>query len=364
MPTARTGRDIRQNPVYWKNSLRSAAEQLRAFGVASSKIAEMLDEPHRLAEDSSWWEQQSDGLAAFSSPDQFTRYRLPLEFEPRVVVDRQFSVKQLLPVLEGDGKFYILAVSQNEVRLVEATRHSASELDRRGLPENLRDALDIDEYVASLQHHSTERGSLGREWGMFHGHGGSDRDVEKKDEIVEYFRLINKAIEDFLREERAPLVFAGVEHLFPIFQETCSYSRLVDKPVAGNPEPSSAGDLQQKAWPLVALLFSSDRAAALERYGAALPRKLAGCELQKVLQAARDGRVDTLFVARGAEVWGEIDDTPAELRITQTEQGPEAKDLADYAVLHALLTGATVYTVEPEEMPSHAPLAALFRYPV
>jgi hypothetical protein len=363
MPTVRRGRDIRQNPLQWKNALKSADEQLHEFGLAGSRINRILDAPRRLADDHLWWENQSDGLAAFIGPDRFEHFRLPLELEPRVVVGSDFCVRPLLPVLQGDGQFYILAVSQNRVRLLRATRYSVAELDPQGLPKNLRDALNIDEYFASLQHHSTERGRLGRQWGTFHGHGGSDMDVEKRDEIIEYFRIINKSLEDFFREERRPLVFAGVDYLFPMFQEASSYSRLVEPPITGNPDESSAADLQQRAWSIVEPLFSADRSAALDRYGAALPEKMASSDLSTVLQAARDGRVDVLFVAQGAEIWGELDDTPSAVRITRIERTPQARDLTNYAVLKALLTDVTIYTVEPDRMPSRAALAAIFRYP-
>jgi hypothetical protein len=110
-------------------------------------------------------------------------------------------------------------------------------------------------------------------------------------------------------------------------------------------------------------IFDVDRTAALDRYGAALGQGLAASNLQSVLQAARDGRVDVLLVARGADVWGHIEDTPAELRIERTDSSADATDLSNYAVVRSLLAGATVYTIEPERMPSRAALASIFRYP-
>ena len=41
---------------------------------------------------------------------------------------------------------------------------------------------------------------------------------------------------------------------------------------------------------------------------------------------------------------------------------PGDEDLLDFAALHTLSNGGTVYAVEPEKVPDDAPLAAVFRY--
>jgi hypothetical protein len=41
---------------------------------------------------------------------------------------------------------------------------------------------------------------------------------------------------------------------------------------------------------------------------------------------------------------------------------PGDEDLLDLAAIQSILNGGTVYAVEPEQVPDHAPLAAVFRY--
>lgn len=71
--------------------------------------------------------------------------------------------------------------------------------------------------------------------------------------------------------------------------------------------------------------------------------------------------IDTLFVAVGVQQWGYF--TPDENQVElhqQKEIGDE--DLMDFAAIHTLLNGGTVYAVEPEAVPDNTPLAAVFRY--
>ena len=44
------------------------------------------------------------------------------------------------------------------------------------------------------------------------------------------------------------------------------------------------------------------------------------------------------------------------------EPEPDDEDMLDFAAIHTLLNGGTVYTVEPEEVPDEALAAAIFRY--
>jgi hypothetical protein len=49
-------------------------------------------------------------------------------------------VKPLLPFLASDGVFYILALSQNQLRLLAGTRHTVDEIDLENVPETLSEA--------------------------------------------------------------------------------------------------------------------------------------------------------------------------------------------------------------------------------
>jgi len=52
------------------------------------------------------------------SPEVFLYYRLPIEFQELVVVSDQFHLKPLLYLINNDGRFYLLALSQNDVRFL------------------------------------------------------------------------------------------------------------------------------------------------------------------------------------------------------------------------------------------------------
>jgi hypothetical protein len=364
MPTHRTGRETQQDPIRLKNLLGEAEKRLSDQGIGGRDIQQMLEPASRLLQDSHFWQHQSDGLAIFITSNRVRRYRLPLNFEEFVAVMDHFHIKPLLPLFTGDGQFYILALSQNEVRLLNGTRYSVSEVDIGQVGGSLAEAIPSVNHQLSLQIHAS--GSTGRASGSgsvtFHGQGGGSDESAKK-ELLRYFRLVADGLKEFLQENRAPLVLAGVEYLLPIYKEANTYPTLIDTVIKGNPDLLSADELHKSAWEIIRPLFQAAQEEAFAQY-----QQLAGQAservadtLEKIVPAAYHGQVETLFVAAGEQQWGILNLVTNEIEFhDQMETGDES--LLDLAIVHTYLKGGTVYTVEPEMVPGGTPAAAVLRY--
>ena len=95
-------------------------------------------------------------------------------------------------------------------------------------------------------------------------------------------------------------------------------------------------------------------------------RQLAGTgqtttDVKEAVSAAHHGRVDVLFVAVDAQVWGHFEPEKGSVTVGESLE-PDSEDLIDLAAIQSLIKGGTVYAVAPEEVPDQAPLAAVFRY--
>jgi hypothetical protein len=84
-------------------------------------------------------------------------------------------------------------------------------------------------------------------------------------------------------------------------------------------------------------------------------------DVKEAVLAAHHGRVDVLFVALGVQVWGNFDPSTNTVHVHQAPE-PGDEDLLDLAAIQSILNGGTVYAVEPEQVPDHSPLVAVFRY--
>jgi len=358
MPAHRAGRETEQDPIRFKNLLRQAEERLQAEGIRSADARNFLKEPQRLLQDQSFWRHQSDGLALFCSEDIFHFFRLPIRFTELVVVAKRFHLKPLLPILTSNSTFFILAVSQNQLRLLEGTQHSFDEIELEGVPQNLAETLPESFPEKQLQFHTGTPSGSGNRPAMFHGH---DIGGDIKNRIRQWFRTIDKEVGGLLSDTQSPLVLAGVDTLFPLYKEVNTYPHLMDEGIPGNPEGMKAEDLHQQAWAIVEPVLKKELEAGVARY-----RQLAGTgktatEIVEAVPAAHHGRIEVLFVAVGVQVWGRFD---PEKGVVQVHESPDPgdEDLLDLIAIQTLLKGGTVYAVSPEEVPDQGLLAAIFRY--
>lgn len=367
MPIQRAGVEIQQNSPRLKNLKRAAENQIVESGLSEGEALEFLQPIQQIIDsddDTFWQDYNPDGLAIFVASGVCQYYRLPLNFSELVVVTDHFHLKPLLPLLIRDKTYYVLALSQQDVRLLECTRYSVRELELEDVPKSVDEALQYDETAKDGQFRiSTSKGGTNNSFqhaGSFHGQGSPDRDKYQRD-VQQYFYAVDRGLHNYLQGKQAPLVLAGVEHLFSGYREANSYQHLVEEGIAGNPELLKPKELQAQAWEIVEPLFLQEQQDAIDRYKELTGTGLISTDIKEVVPAAHYGRVDQLFVAVGVQQWGIFNATNNIIDVhSEAELGDE--DLLDSAAIQTILNGGTVYAVEPEKVPDDAKLAAVFRY--
>jgi len=360
MPTHRTGVETRQDPIRLKNLLHQAEGQLAELDIAQAVRQELLSPMEALLKDDLFWSYQADGLALYSSTGFFRSYRVPMRLEELAVVGKRFHVKPLLPLLTENGRFYVMAVSQNEVRLLQCSRFSARDIELGDdVPRSLGEALQYDDPERQLQFHTPSPTGPGRQAATFHGQGvGID---DEKANLLRYFQAIDRGLARLLHGERAPLILACVEYLMPIYAKANSYKYSLDQCVPGNPEEVSADVLRDRAWPIVEPVLARAKNEALERYGDLTGTGRTGKDVAGILPAAFQGRVEVAFLAMGAHVWGDYHPDTGSLSLSEGP-GPANEDLLDLVAVETLLHGGSVHAMEPDEMPDGGCVAAILRY--
>ena len=360
MPTNRAPVEGRQDLIRFKNMVRESEEWLIRWGLRPPEAKEYLAPLFTLMDDLGFWQYRGDGLALFYSQDIIRHFRLPMRFDELLVVANRFHLKPLIPLFTEDSSFYILALSQKEIRLIQGNRCGAWEVELEDIPASLTEYLRYDEPERQFQFRGKKPvGAGGKRYTVFFAHGvGLD---DSKDDICRYFQQIDKGLKEVLGQSRAPLMLAGVDYLVSIYRGVNSYPNLLQEGITGNPELLSPEELHARAWKLIQPRFLKAAEDAVSQY-----KQLAGTgrtsqEIAEIVPAAAQGRVEKLVVAPGVHVWGSFlpDRGSVELH---GEPVAGSEDLLDRAAIEALLNGGKVYTAEPEALPDNASAIALFRY--
>jgi hypothetical protein len=364
LPTHPYGREEQQDPIRLRNLASRAEKQLVASGMRRPEAEKLLEPIQKTLTDSDFWQHQHDGLALFLAPGFFQRYRLPFSFSELLVITSAFHIKPLLPLLSEDGQFYLLAISQNQIRLLQGSRDTVTEFDLKDIPTSLAEALRFDDPEKQLQYHTSTRSAVGdqKRGAMYHGQGtgvnGKDKD------LLRFFHQVDGGLKEVLEDTHIPLLLAGVEYLLPIYREANSYPLLLDEFIPGNPDKLSDEQLHEQAWQIIKPIFKEklDKAAAQYRM---LAGQEAGTAVQLVAQVARAayyGWIDTLFVETNAQVWGRFDPENGAI-IAHEKPTPGDRDLLDFAAEHTLINKGTVYAVAKDDVPGSSQAAAILRYP-
>lgn len=357
LPTALQFDDRKQNEIRVKNGLAVAERELEARDVPSRDIRRLLDPVRQVSVDETIWKTHDAGFAFFACAE-FTRHTgLPIAVRELTVVSSRFHVKPLFTALDRSQSFYVLALSQNAVRLFLGNRDSLSQVELGDeVPKSLMDAKGYELSDRQHQFHTVHRDENAP---IFHGHGAGEDDTGV--EITQYLAAVDDGLKAYWGTGDVPVLLAGVDSLVADFRRISGHEGLVGEQVSGNAEHLSASELHAKAWPLVRDRLEDRTGGVLERIVHGDGDMPASRQLQDVVRAASDGRVDTVFVALDRECWGRYDET--ERRITlHDDPEPGDYDLLDRAAADAFLRGGEVHAIPAERIPGPGTTIARLRY--
>lgn len=358
LPMLRT--ETHQNRIRFKNLAREARQQLLDRNMEPREVDTFLQPAQALADDEIFWDQPDNGLAVFLSPGDFRSYRLPIQVEEQVVIATNYMTAPLMPMFTNNGTFFVLALSQNEVRLFEGTRHSIKAVDMpRGAPQNLAHALRLDAPEKQVQFHSGG-GQGGGRASVFHGAGAGEED--SKERIEQFLNQLDASLKPIFRDQKAPLVLAGVEYLLPMYRKTSEYAHIMPEGIVGNPEILGPDELHAQAWPIVEPVFRREIDQVIERYHEFQGVGKSSDSIDEIASAAYTGRVACLITSVGSQVWGRVDEESGRATHHQEQRKGDDVELLNYAANWTMQNSGKVYALPQDRLPTDSPMIAVFRY--
>jgi len=263
-------------------------------------------------------------------------------------------------VLKENGRYFLLALSQRRVMLLEGSRESLVEVRVPRLPQDLPSALHVESFPPerNLQFRSQSPKGGGRR-SMWHGHAEEKEDHSRF--LVEFFHSVDRAIGPALRGERAPLVVAAVDYLHPLYAQANSYPHLLPDGVLGNPVGFGVEELHRRATTVVSAALDRELDQALVEYTENAGGPRSSEDISTIIMGAYFGRVSRLFIPRDIELWGRFEPVSLEVRIHDRKEKDDV-DLLDWTAMKTLSTDGVVHALPWGRIPGGGPMAALFRF--
>ena len=355
LSTASPNQSAKANALEWKETLRALEPKIQQNNVARELFESIWDWDGILQGQ----QPQGRSIAVWRSPDVFRITWIEEPVKSRAELGPHFYIRPLLPELTRDKTFYILALSQKNVRLLRCTPRTSEEIP---FPPHTATSYDAYMNTAKPDHMSDNRATPGPGAGSSKGvmfTTSSER--EDKDEyLAHFFRQIDRGAEEVLRGKTEPVVLAGVEYELALYRSLNSSLRLAQECVQGAPNSLKSGEMHARALDALLRCYEKKIDEALAQYN---HRVGAGASnrLKDVVTAAHDGRVLTLLVSDSLESTGVFDESTHTVKGRQTGSA-EDEDLINDAAVQTILHAGQVFVVSNGKMPNGAPLAATFRF--
>lgn len=264
-------------------------------------------------------------LVVFADRERSRFFSLPIRTEAYFGVARRFTMKPLIPLLATGGRHFVAAIGRSHIRLWEASQTSLRRLWRY---RRIR---------RSASESSGETAPSEREAG-------------------------SAAVETLFGRGQELLVVVADGSDLTDCRNNGRFQDHVSAFVRADPDRLAEDDLAQHAWRASHGVVSRRIERDTRRTGARLVGNGAVQKVADIIEAASDGRVESLFAAHGAERWGRVAPN-GRGAVVHGPPEPTDEDLIARAAVDTLMHDGRVFLVASAAVPSRngSPVAAVLR---
>jgi hypothetical protein len=353
-PTHRRFPENQQDRIRYRNLLKSLEASLREK-YPRREVRPLVERFEELARADDFWNHRTEGLVILSTPERFQLFDLQRPVKELLVVADSFHVKPILRNLQAADRFQILCLSRQEAKLYEGNRDSLDPVDLTGIPATITEALGSE----LTEPHQVVR-SLSSQISVHHG-GGQKKD-EVDNDIVRFFRIIDRAIlERHSRPSGLPLMLAALAEYHAPFREVSHNPYLMAEGLAINPDALSLEELRIMAWEKIEPLYQKRLASLIDAFRTAQARQQGSDDLVEVVRATLAGRTGVLLIEADRQIPGRIDAATGQIEPGDLSH-PGIDDVLDDLAETALRMKSEVVVVPGKLMPTTSGVAATYRY--
>lgn len=355
-PTHRHHPDNQQDPIRFKNNLRTIEESLRKK-YPTRDVRGLMEPFQALIDDRLFWNHTRDGLVILAGPGVLDVLQLQRSVPEFVDVADSFHVKPLLRYLQSADRFQVLTLTRDRAAVFEGYRYALdTEPLSANFPARREDVLPPERGERGVSVASTSAGVGSPKMIRGHDEGKEDSDTEK------FFRAVDRAVqEQFSKPSGLPLILAALPEHQALFRRVSQNAALLNEGVNGNPGALSEEELRQQVWRLLEPHYLARLERLKENFTTAQARQAGSADLADVARAAVAGRVGTLLLEAERVLPGVLDRSTGAIQPGDLAS-PEVGDMLDDLAEVVFLNRGEIVVVPADRMPTTSGLAAVYRY--
>lgn len=271
--THRTKPDYLNDGLHLKNLIKEAEERLKA-DTTKRNAQSLIDKLHKLAGEIDH-SQNIESLMLFVNDDIAEYTRLPLKVEDRVVIDETFATRDLVRAMHLETHYYILVLSQDKIRLIEA----------------MNDKM-VQEVGKPFPYENTQ---------FFSKNRPANAIASKQTNLMaEYFNQADKMLNDVRKNNPLPVLICGLEenhneYLKIADKKHSFYNVFLNKNKINDPVHA----IVEESWVLVKDYVTKKNNERKEELRRAVGENKFLSDTNEIWKAIGEGKIQTLFIEQG-----------------------------------------------------------------
>ncbi len=279
-----------------------------------------------------------ESLVLFANSEMADYTRLPLAVENRVIIDNTFATRDLVRAMHQDVSYYVLVLSRQGARLIEA--HTDK------VVRELRELFPIKNRLWTT---SKKKQSMA---------AGTDVLIE------EFFNRVDKAMNAMTAENPLPVYLATESRNFDHYMAVADNKERIAGHINQNRDDEKAHHIVSAIWPQIQKETQKRQQARITELKKAVSQNKYVSDVNEIWNALHDGKGQTLFVKKDYFQHATIDEEGNVFPING--ELPKNKiiidDLVDEMVEVNLANGGDNVFVSGNELEDFQDIALVTRY--
>jgi len=335
--THRTRPDNQKDSLMLKNLIKEVEERL--LNNESKREAKVLIERIKELEATIDHSQNLESLILFVNDNLAEYVRLPIEVENRIIIDNTFATRDLIRALHFESNYYVLVLSQQKVRLIEAFNEKVIEEVKQPFP------------IENTQFYSTNKAEL----------SNASRQTNL---IAEFFNRTDKDLNEVRKENSLPvLICSEKSNYYEYIKVAKQKNSIFDSYLNKNRLDETPQSIVSEAWNIIKKdLIKKNNARKGELQNALSSGKFLS-DINDIWKAILEGRVQTLFIEEGLFQAAIIKGN--EIQLVSSVEVPDkeiADDIYDEMIEANINYGGDVVFLPKGELRKFQGFGAILRY--
>jgi len=290
VPTAKYTRGRSLNPDIIQKAIAKAEKLLSHTAWPNDQIIQLSSKLEAVKNKIDYMRMQ-EGMAIFISPEIFKIYLLPFSVTEKVMLARNFEIRDIVYFNQFLATYYLLSVSKKLVRLF------------KGRGRDLQEVLNNDFPRKYVEEYEYSKPSPGRLIGQGLKSFERDKSSLQEKRMKNFFRNADATLDKYLKNGMR-LFVAGVETELVGFDVVSNHTKNIAGKIKGNYDVDAVHPLAEIAWKMIHDEVHSAHQKLISTLGEDLGRNMAAEGIVEVWQCAQEGRGLTVLLEKDYQVRG------------------------------------------------------------